>query len=248
MAAGTPATPVARDGAWLTTLARARPRHAERAGARGRERRPRSLAVRFAAAHRATATGSRHEQAPEDWWDAVAGACRDGAAPASRPCCDPRGRASAAPPARSCSSTSDGDPLTDGLMYDDTRAGAEAELVNEAGAGPVGAARLLAHADRRGRCRSCCGCCANTATRAHGSRTSPTSSTAGSPATRCRPTEPRAQDRLRPDRRGVADSTSSSGSAVPRRCAPRRGPRRRPAGNRLRARRRRRPAFPPARR
>ena len=75
--------------------------------------------------------GPRHEQEPEDWWEALVAACR--AALAEVVPDSIRGLA--------CCSTSgtillvdeNGAPLTPGLMYDDTRAAEEARRANEAG-------------------------------------------------------------------------------------------------------------------
>jgi sugar (pentulose or hexulose) kinase len=76
--------------------------------------------------------GPRHEQDPEQWWDAVTTACRSAVA-------DVRPGSIAAMAVCGTSGTivlvdAAGDPLSPGLMYDDSRAGAEAERANEAGA------------------------------------------------------------------------------------------------------------------
>lgn len=75
--------------------------------------------------------GPRHEQDPEEWWDALARACR---ATLSRV---PAGAVRAA---ALCGTSGtillvdeDGEALTPGVMYDDTRAVAEAVRANQAG-------------------------------------------------------------------------------------------------------------------
>lgn len=75
--------------------------------------------------------GPRHEQDPEQWWGALAEACRATTA-ALRPVaiaalaiCGTSGTIALVDAA--------GAPLSTGLMYDDSRAGEEAERVNEAG-------------------------------------------------------------------------------------------------------------------
>ena len=76
--------------------------------------------------------GDRHEQDPETWWSALSAACAQ--AMARIPPAAVRGVA--------CCSTSgtvvlldkDGTPRTPGLMYDDARAGEDAERVEAAGA------------------------------------------------------------------------------------------------------------------
>ena len=76
--------------------------------------------------------GPRHEQDPDDWWRAVASACRDALRDV-----DPaavRGVAVDATSGTVLLVDRDGTPLTPGLMYDDTRAAAEVDRVNEAGA------------------------------------------------------------------------------------------------------------------
>jgi D-ribulokinase len=77
--------------------------------------------------------GPRHEQDPEEWWSATSIACR--AALASLPA----GYKVAAVAVDATSGTillvdGRGRPLTPGLMYDDSRAVAEAERANESGA------------------------------------------------------------------------------------------------------------------
>jgi sugar (pentulose or hexulose) kinase len=75
--------------------------------------------------------GDRHEQDPEQWWSALAGACRatmaalPGASIAALAVCGTSGTIALVDDA--------GDPLTPGLMYDDSRAGEEAQRVNEVG-------------------------------------------------------------------------------------------------------------------
>jgi D-ribulokinase len=76
-------------------------------------------------------SGERHEQDPDAWWQATADACREAVAGVEL------GRIAAV----ACDSTSgtvvllDGDhsPISPALMYDDSRAGEEAELVNARG-------------------------------------------------------------------------------------------------------------------
>ena len=76
--------------------------------------------------------GARHEQDPEQWWDAISAACRavtSAVAPgsiAALAVCGTSGTIVLVDGA--------GDPRTPGLMYDDSRAAAEAERANEAGA------------------------------------------------------------------------------------------------------------------
>ncbi|MFD0690985.1 FGGY-family carbohydrate kinase [Actinomadura fibrosa] len=75
--------------------------------------------------------GPRHEQDPEQWWDAVAAACREAL----------RGVPAGAVQAVAVDGTSgtilltdrDGRPLTPALMYDDTRAASYVDRINEAG-------------------------------------------------------------------------------------------------------------------
>jgi D-ribulokinase len=81
---------------------------------------------------RSERSGERHEQDPESWWSAAAGACREAVAGIDA------GRIAGV----ACDSTSgtvlllDGGnrPVSPALMYDDSRAAAEAELVNDRGA------------------------------------------------------------------------------------------------------------------
>nr|WP_240979640.1 FGGY family carbohydrate kinase [Streptomyces sp. HNM0574] len=78
--------------------------------------------------------GTRHEQDPEEWWRALAAACREalrGLAPSRV-----RGLALDATSGTVLLAGRDGRPRTPGLMYDDGRAAAQAARVNEAG-GPV---------------------------------------------------------------------------------------------------------------
>lgn len=76
--------------------------------------------------------GPRHEQVPEAWWQALAASCRDavrGLDPTSI-----RGTALCGTSGTILLVDADsGEPLTPGLMYDDTRAVAEAGRVQEAG-------------------------------------------------------------------------------------------------------------------
>lgn len=93
-----------------------------------------SGAVLARAAHRLTSRrdGRRHEQDPEEWWDALTAACRRtladlGPAPiGALAMCGTSGTIMLVDAA--------GDPASTGLMYDDSRAGDEAERANEAGA------------------------------------------------------------------------------------------------------------------
>jgi sugar (pentulose or hexulose) kinase len=77
--------------------------------------------------------GSRHEQHPQQWWDAVGAACRAACAGLGR-----RPVAGVAVDATSGTvllvDATNGRPLTAGLMYDDTRAIAEVDRVNQVGA------------------------------------------------------------------------------------------------------------------
>ena len=77
--------------------------------------------------------GATHEQDQEEWWQAIATACRQalGAAPAGMP------TGSVAVDATSGTVLlvdGEGRALTPGLMYDDTRATTETRRANEAGA------------------------------------------------------------------------------------------------------------------
>jgi len=76
--------------------------------------------------------GARHEQDPEDWWQATAAACR--AALAGWPASSIRGLAVDATSGTILLVERSGKPLTPGLMYDDTRAADEARRADEAGA------------------------------------------------------------------------------------------------------------------
>src|SRR5687768_8136798 len=75
--------------------------------------------------------GPRHEQDPEQWWSAVATACRT--ALAGLEAAQVRGVAVDATSGTILLADEHGTPLTPGLMYDDGHAAAEAERVNEAG-------------------------------------------------------------------------------------------------------------------
>ena len=75
--------------------------------------------------------GPRHEQDPDDWWHAVAAASRD--ALREVPPAAVRGVAVDATSGTVLLVDPDGTPLTPGLMYDDTRAAAEVDRVNEVG-------------------------------------------------------------------------------------------------------------------
>jgi sugar (pentulose or hexulose) kinase len=76
--------------------------------------------------------GARHEQAPEDWWDALTAACR--AAVALIPGVAIRAAAVCGTSGTVLLVDARGDPVTNALMYDDSRATAEAELANRVGA------------------------------------------------------------------------------------------------------------------
>src|SRR5262245_42465345 len=88
------------------------------------------VAARGEHALRGRRDGARHEQDPEDWWRALAGACRAALARAG----------AGAIRAVAIDSTSgtvalvgrDGAALSPGLMYDDARAGEQAARANEA--------------------------------------------------------------------------------------------------------------------
>jgi sugar (pentulose or hexulose) kinase len=76
--------------------------------------------------------GPRHEQDPDDWWRAVGAAGREALRDV-----DPaavRGVAVDATSGTVLLVDREGTPLTSGLMYDDTRAAAEVDRVNEVGA------------------------------------------------------------------------------------------------------------------
>ncbi|WP_030263367.1 FGGY-family carbohydrate kinase [Streptomyces violens] len=76
-------------------------------------------------------TGERHEQDPEEWWHALAAACREALADI-----DPARVTALALDGTSGTillADAQGTPLTPGLMYDDGRAAAQAVRVNEAG-------------------------------------------------------------------------------------------------------------------
>ena len=80
---------------------------------------------------RSVREGVRHEQSPQEWWSAVAEGCRravrdlDGA--------DVLGLAVCATSGTILLTDGAGNPLTNGLMYDDARAQTEAAAVNDAG-------------------------------------------------------------------------------------------------------------------
>ncbi len=73
----------------------------------------------------------RHEQNPEDWWKAAVGACQDATKGIARERI--RGVAVDGTSGTILLSDGSGRPLTAGLMYDDGRARAEAQRVNEVG-------------------------------------------------------------------------------------------------------------------
>ncbi|MEU9125691.1 FGGY family carbohydrate kinase [Streptomyces sp. NPDC048506] len=76
--------------------------------------------------------GARHEQDPEEWWHALAAACREALADL-----DPRrirGLAVDGTSGTILLADAHGTPLTPGLMYDDGRAAEQATAVNAAGA------------------------------------------------------------------------------------------------------------------
>jgi sugar (pentulose or hexulose) kinase len=75
--------------------------------------------------------GPRHEQAPQDWWEALASACR--AAVAQVPSAAIRATALCGTSGTVLLVDARGEPVTSGLMYDDTRATAEADRVDDAG-------------------------------------------------------------------------------------------------------------------
>ncbi len=75
--------------------------------------------------------GARHEQDPVEWWSALAGACRlalDGVQPERV-----RGVATDATSGTILLVDAEGTPLTDGVMYDDSRARSQARRINEVG-------------------------------------------------------------------------------------------------------------------
>jgi sugar (pentulose or hexulose) kinase len=75
--------------------------------------------------------GSRHEQDPRDWWEAVAGASREALQGV-----DPgrvRGVAACATSGTVLLVDADGEPLTPGLMYDDSRANEQAARIARGG-------------------------------------------------------------------------------------------------------------------
>ncbi|POX37780.1 carbohydrate kinase [Streptomyces sp. Ru73] len=77
-------------------------------------------------------SGERHEQDPEEWWRALAAACREALAEV-----DPARVTALALDGTSGTillADQAGTPLTPGLMYDDGRAAAQAARVNEVGA------------------------------------------------------------------------------------------------------------------
>ncbi|XAS67685.1 FGGY family carbohydrate kinase [Micrococcaceae bacterium Sec5.7] len=76
--------------------------------------------------------GPRHEQNPEQWWEAVSGASTD--ALRNVPAAAVRGVAVDATSGTILLMDRDGLPLTPGLMYDDGRAAAETARVNDLGA------------------------------------------------------------------------------------------------------------------
>ncbi|MEV2268744.1 FGGY-family carbohydrate kinase [Nonomuraea africana] len=75
--------------------------------------------------------GERHEQDPEQWWRATALACAE--ALAEVPGAEVRGVAVDATSGTVLLADPRGRPLTPGLMYDDTRAAAQVERINEVG-------------------------------------------------------------------------------------------------------------------
>ena len=76
--------------------------------------------------------GARHEQDPGDWWSALATACREAVtAPGAQPV---EGLAVCATSGTVLLVDSAGDPISAGLMYDDSRAVDEARRANEGGA------------------------------------------------------------------------------------------------------------------
>ncbi|MFI6477143.1 FGGY-family carbohydrate kinase [Nonomuraea sp. NPDC050663] len=75
--------------------------------------------------------GPRHEQDPEQWWEAVALACRQATGGRS----DIEAVAVDATSGTVLLTDDDGRPVSPALMYDDTRAAAEVEAINDRGAG-----------------------------------------------------------------------------------------------------------------
>lgn len=75
--------------------------------------------------------GARHEQNPEDWWRAVVRACR--AVLADLPASSVRGLAVDGTSGTVLLCDQAGNPLTPGLMYDDSRAAEEAQRADEVG-------------------------------------------------------------------------------------------------------------------
>jgi sugar (pentulose or hexulose) kinase len=75
--------------------------------------------------------GPRHEQDPGAWWDALAAACRDALAGVAAE--RVQGVAACATSGTILLVDRDGEPLTPGLMYDDTRADAQARRIAAAG-------------------------------------------------------------------------------------------------------------------
>lgn len=77
-----------------------------------------------------TRDGNRHEQEPNSWWEALAGACRAALATAR---VEVRGVALDATSGTVVLTDRTGRPLTAGLMYDDTRGAEEVRAVETAG-------------------------------------------------------------------------------------------------------------------
>lgn len=75
--------------------------------------------------------GPRHEQDPEEWWRGLSAACAE--ALADVPAARVAGVAVAATSGTILLTTGDGTPVTPALMYDDRRAAAELDRVNEVG-------------------------------------------------------------------------------------------------------------------
>ncbi|MFB4314202.1 FGGY-family carbohydrate kinase [Actinomadura sp. 21ATH] len=76
--------------------------------------------------------GARHEQSPAGWWTAVAAAARAALAEVPPPAAV-RGVAVCSTSGTVLLTGPDGEPLTEGLMYDDGRAPAQARAAQEAG-------------------------------------------------------------------------------------------------------------------